>query len=559
MKQYFKHLTAFIVLVTIGFWACKSDITDNININFNTAIYKSPTLIRFVNANATSTVQTGNFTVSITGKDAGKVVMETGGTDFKTVDGFLQLALLKNVSPTIDNPITFNVSVADESFAPISQTIIITDTTSRTKIIPLVEYANPAEGTSSAISTASLNNGVAGLQKIVTPTTGSVSETTTITIPQGTVMKDASGNTINASSLKTSVVYFNAVSPTSLSAFPGGLSPTNIIGIPGGGDFITAGLASIKMSAGGTEVKKFSSPINVNMQVNSALTNPNTNVPYIKGDTIPIWSMDDATGQWKYESTGTMALDNSNKLYVSFAASHLSSWNLDYIRSGSSCNNPLKYTIRTNDESTISTGPYSIVLGTSNYTPLFRNGYWYYTGSGYIGSSRFNGVVYDGFTDLIYRAPTKSSVQIWVLDERNGTSFKSGNISPCSGTNNIISVTRTLPKIITVNISGTAKCTTQSVTAQLNGWVYLSKQSSRWSDWQYVYVKNGQATFQLEDGASYYVRAADYSNGRSISTVGTFSSTTTGTFTDSDLSATGSYDAAKKVYNLILTKKVDCN
>jgi len=559
MKKYIIYLTASITLVMIGFWACKTDITDNININFNTAIYKSPTLIRFVNANTSSTVQPGNFSVVITGKDAGKVVMETGGTNFKTIDGFLQLALLKNVSPTIENPITFNVSVAEESFAPISQTIIITDTTSRTKIIPMIEYANPAEGTSSAISTTSLNNGVAGLQKIVTPTTGSVSETTTITIPQGTVMKDVSGNTINTSSLKTSVVYFNAVSPTSLSAFPGGLSPSNIIGITGGGDFITVGLVSVKMNAGGTEVKKFSSPINVNMQVNAGLTNPVTNNPYVKGDTIPIWSMDDATGQWKYESTGTMALDNTNKLYVSFAASHLSSWNLDFIRSGSSCNNPLKYTIQTNDGSTIPTGSYSIVLGTSNYAPKFKNGYWEYYGNGYFGKGLYSSSIYDGYTDLIYRVPAMSPVQIWVLDERNGTSFKSGNISPCSGTNNIINVTRNLPPVITVNISATAKCNTQSVTAQLNGWVYLRKQSSRWYDWQYVYVKNGQATFQLEDGASYYVQAIDASNGRWVSTVGTFSSTMTGTFSDNGLSATGSYDATKKVYSLTLTKKVDCN
>src|SRR5674476_399720 len=103
MKKYIIYLTVLIALVMIGFLACKTNITDNININFNTAIYKSPTLIRFVNANAASTVQPGNFIVSITGKDAGKVVMESGGTNFKTVDGFLLLALLKNVSPTIDN------------------------------------------------------------------------------------------------------------------------------------------------------------------------------------------------------------------------------------------------------------------------------------------------------------------------------------------------------------------------------------------------------------------------------------------------------------------------
>lgn len=559
MKKKIIYLTVLIVFVMIGPWACKTNITDNININFNTAIYKSPTLIRFVNANSASSVQPGNFTVGITGKDAGKVVMETGGTNFKTVDGFLQLALLRNVSPTIDNPVTFNVSVAEESFAPISQTIIITDTTSRIKIIPLIEYANPAEGTSSVIGTASLTNGVSGLQKIVTPITGSVTETTTITIPQGTAMKDASGNTIHASSLKTSVVYFNAVSPTSLSAFPGGLSPTNIIGITGGGDFITAGLASIKMNAGGTEVKKFSSPINVSMQVNSELINPMNNVPYIKGDTIPIWSMDDATGQWKYESTGTMTPDNNNKLYVSFAASHLSSWNLDYIRSGSSCNNPLKYTIRTSDGSSIPTGYYSIVLGTSNYAPKFKNGYWEFYGNGYIGQGFYKSSIYDGFTDLIYRLPTESSVQIWVLNQTNGTSFKSGNISPCSGGNNIINVTRNLPPVITVNISATALCTTKNVTALLNGWFYLSKRSSSWPEWQYVYVKNGQASFQLEDGVSYNVLAIDPGNGRRASTTGTFSSTMTGSFSDDGLSAAGSYDAVKKVYNLTLTKKVDCN
>ena len=552
MKKRITYLTTLIVLVMIGFFACKTGITDNININFNTAIYKSPTMIRFVNANAASSVQPGNFMVAITGKDAGKVVMETCGTNFKTVDGFLQLALLKNASPSIGNPVMFNVSVADESFAPISQTIIITDTTSGIKIIPLVEYANPAEGTSSVISTATLNNGVADLQKIVTPTTSSVSETTTITIPQGTVMKDASGNTINASSLKISVVYFNAVSPTSLSAFPGGLSPTNILGITGGGNFITAGLISIKMNAGGTEVKKFSSPINVNMQVNSELTNPLTNVPYIKGDTIPIWSMDDATGQWKYESTGTMALDNTNKLYVSYAASHLSSWNLDWLRPGydryGSCSNPkpFKVIVYTEDQSTIPTGPYEIKLSQSN------------TGS-YMGGLYCEDL-YNGYSTLLSYLPN-TTMQVSIINEiTHQIEASSASFSPCSTESISLTIKRSnIPKLITINISATAKCTTKDVTAQLNGWVYLSKQSSRWSDWQYVYVKNGSASFQLEEGVTYNVQAIDPNNGRWVSAVGTFSSTMTGNFSDNGLSATGSYDAVKKIYNLTLIKRMDCN
>ncbi len=573
MKLFLNKLTALTLFTALLFAGCKRELTEGIDTVINTNVYIAPTVISFVNANETSPVQPKDFTVTITGKDAAKVVMQSGGTNFKVVGGMLQLALLSTAIPTATSPITFNVNVAVDSFAPTSQTIIISDTISTVETIKLVDYYNPVAGTAAIVATGSLNNGASpSVQTIATATNSTTTETTKITIPAGTIMQDANGNTINASSLTSQVIYFSPNTPDALSAFPGGLSPKDVIGangqpIDGGVDFVTAGLASIKMKAGNTEVKKFNTPISVEMQINSAFENPETGTAIKAGDKIPVWSMEEATGQWKYESEATVT-SIGGKLAVQFPASHLSIYNLDYIfnRLWPRCTNryaSLSVLVTTSDRSSIQSGNYDILLCTPGYSPRIINGRPYYD---YFGSFSSRGIYTSlaSYTTIsnnrrftTYGIVAAQTAQILIVNSQTGAVVsRSSNISTCTNGIITLNVARTLPKIFTVNLLAYGKCSNKNALSYFNGWLYFQKAGSYYGQWVYAY--NGRAYFQLEDGADYYIYGVDYTTYRSASSYGRVSSSIVGNFTVNGLTCTGSYNAANSIYNLTITQNVFC-
>jgi hypothetical protein len=73
-----------------------------------------------------------------------------------------------------------------------------------------------------------------------------------------------------------------------------------------------------------------------------------------------------------------------------------------------------------------------------------------------------------------------------------------------------------------------------------------------------VYAYNGRASFQLEDGANYYIYGVDYTTYRSASGYGTVSSSVVGNFTVNGLTCTGNYNPTTSIYNLTVTQNVLC-
>jgi hypothetical protein len=569
MKLFLNKLTVLTLFIALLFAGCKRELTEGIDTIINTNVYIAPTVVSFVNANETSPVQPRDFTVTITGKDAAKVVMQSGGTNFKVVGGMLQLALLSDAIPTATKPITFNVNVAVDSFAPTSQTIIIDDTTSTVQTVKMVDYYNPVNGTSSKIEVTSLSGGTSLQQIIRTPIVGDATEKATITIPAGTIMQDVNGNTINAATLKSEIVYFSPNTSSSLDAFPGGLEPKDVIGPGGtpivdGTSFKTAGLVSINMKAGNTEVKKFSTPINVNVEINKNLVNPETGVAVKSGDKIPIWSMNEETGQWKYESEATVTLDANGTPYVAFLASHLSPWNIDwFIRPViTRCFRNINIRVTTSDQSNYESGNYDIILATPNFSPLYNSrskSFYYYWQSGFIGGNYGRSIRHNSYYSFWNTFISTQTAQVIILDKLTGQVVaRSAPFTACSNFGTItLNVTRPAPpKIFTVNLLAYGKCSNKNALSYFNGWLYFQKNGSYNGRWVYAY--NGRASFQLEDGANYYIYGVDYTTYRSASGYGTVSSSIIGNFTVNGLTCTGSYNPTTSIYNLTVTQNVIC-
>ncbi|MFZ3192783.1 MAG: hypothetical protein WA154_06215, partial [Moraxellaceae bacterium] len=224
----------------------------------------------------------------------------------------------------------------------------------------------------------------------------------TIDLPAGVNALDASGNKISlAGNITASTVKFGNGSATSMSAFPGGFTPT-VVDQAGQtnntGAFITGGFAQFNLTdSNGTAIKKFDQDVTLSIDL------PKTSkkldgTALLAGDSYPVWSYDEATGNWQFETNGLISektpVDPDN-FTVSFKSKHLSYWNLDFL--GQTCTGTLNL-----GRTTLDTRPLSVEL----------------VG---VSGSRF----YQSFYDVrdqqqtFARYPKDMLVNIVVRDERN--------------------------------------------------------------------------------------------------------------------------------------------
>ena len=335
-KLALNHLLVLISMVlTLGvlMYGCKKP-TDGINILVDSQLLSpGATTVLFVNADSTSTNQPGSFQVNISGPGASLVQMVSGGTNFQVSNGMLPLSLVKGTSPTPANPVTFTISGQAPGFAtPFIKTITLTNIGASVYVVKAFDYLTASDGTSLLNTSATLNAGkLASALTLTTATSTSIAENATISFPTGTQMQDVNKNPIPASNLTCNVVQLGVNNDALTKDFPGGVFTQNAVDkggnpINGGVGFVPAGLLAIGLNADNTPVRFFSNTVNINMEISSTLINLTTNAPVKVGDIVPVWSQNDQTGQWKYESDATVFLDADSKLAVTLPITHLSNW-----------------------------------------------------------------------------------------------------------------------------------------------------------------------------------------------------------------------------------------
>lgn len=459
--------------LTLGIYACKKP-TDGINLIVDTApLSKAPVLVQFVNANQNSTTALpSSFTVSITGTGASLVQIDGGGTNFTVKGGLLPLSLIKAANPTPTNPITFNIYAVIPGFAPLSQTVTVTSNNISTLKMSLVEFASPADGTTAAVKQTALTAGVSPAITIATNTTANMPQTATISIPAGTQMMDVNGNAISATTLNSNVVQYGTAKQTSLSAYPGGFNPTNVLNINGapingGVHFVPAGSITIDMTADATPVSKFSKPLPVSFELQSTLTNFITGKTIAVGDTIPLWSMNQNTGQWKLEGKATVAKNTAGNLAANFTISHLTVYDLDWWFTGNgaynTCQNKLTINLHPSTTGYFTGEQYRVQLETA-------------TGDRLLDIKDID-PRFDNLSLNVDSLPQVSSAKITVYntDTTPWTIVgSSSSFSPC-GTGSI-DVNFTAPPaadIVNATFNISAKCTNKDVVAYPTGWIYF--------------------------------------------------------------------------------------
>lgn len=571
-------VSIIILLVVLAMNSCRKP-NDHISLTVNeNTLSKSPVILHFANANNNSTVQPGDFNVQITGKDSALVQMDGGGTsNFQTSHGFLPLSLVAAAAPSPENPVTFNVSAQAPGFAPVSQTITITKDTATILDIGLIEYANPAPGTAALVNNSSLDNGVSSGLSLVVPASQGMVESAKVTIPAGTQVEDVNGNAINASSLTSSIVDFSALSTTSYGSFPGGFSPANIVDANGnqlnGGqpiNFVSAGLISIKMSAEGTPVRHFSQPLQVSMKLDPATTNFTTGNPIQPGDVVPLWSLDEGTGQWKSEGNVTIASDQNGNLVANFQTTHLCCFNLDWSwtivgHPYGTCFVPLKVTIHCGAGNS---GIFDVTI----VTPANQ----------YLAGAHGE-YVHDGDVVVFPSVPSIAQCKVVIsnfnlyLDPGLPILAQTGLFNPCTqGAIDLYFGAPAPPEFINVKLNISGRCTNKNVNVLPSGWFFLydvtAAQAGKCA-WTYVYVRNGVILYafgtpitgsngsysiQLADGHQYYFYTFNSSEWYE-SSVFTMQPKNFTLPNVSGLSGVATYDAATSTETITATYSVHCH
>ncbi len=324
--KYIK-LYSFLFLAAFLFNSCRNPAYE-LDVLFDADIisYKATIILKDANGN----VLPNNIAVSVAGTDAASIYDFSGTSQIFSPGGVITLGVTPKKIPTASNALNFNVLISapgyDSKNIPVS---IELNQFNQFITVTMLKVASPTAVTSVANATAALNASgtTTTATTLSTPGTGTVAERATVTIPAGVQMQNAAGTALTGSTVTVNMINYEAKDPATIDLFPGGSFSAPNVALEGGTNgsafFMPAGFTSVRMFVGGQEVKKFSSPINVNVEVDPTFMPAATNALVKVGDVLKIYSYEVTTGQFKFESNGTVALNSFGKLSITFPVNHL--------------------------------------------------------------------------------------------------------------------------------------------------------------------------------------------------------------------------------------------
>jgi len=495
MKSILQKITLALTLVSLLYAGCKNPAKD-VQIIVSTDIFKSPVFLQFVNAKY-GAEGPKSFTVKIIGPGAGLVRTTTGSKVFKVTDGYLNLLLDRSATPSPSNPVKFTVIASVPGFAPTYQDVVVTSEKDPIAYkVFMNEYANPAAATAAAVSTQAITNGSTGGDvKFTTTTNAGMTEKTEITIPAGTGFLDATGQPTGGAQLEVRMVHTGIDANGGMTVIPANGYAANATDnngnpISGGVYFNPVASVSINMLAGTKEVKGFTKPVTVDVELNAAKINPATNQAIKEGETIPMWSLNTESGQWKQEGNANVVKNTNGKLVGRMQITHLTDWGLFYNYT------PCTSTVIVNRNTEVGYDTFMISSGglTAVSSVSFNPGEKSKTTTVYASSGQGKITV-----------STFGSFGFGVLDSKYANSAQSITV-----TTNLCGQTYTFnfaPKsdLVNVDVSVMFKCTTKDVLTGINSFITVTPING--GETQTYYLRDGKGSGQFINGTTYKVTA----------------------------------------------------
>ncbi|MFP5081201.1 hypothetical protein [Pedobacter sp. JCM 36344] len=341
MKNFTK-LLSFLLVTAFVFNGCRNPAYE-VNVLFDAQVITYKAGLQLTDANGGTLP--GNIDVTVTGTDAGSIYDFSGTKKIYAPNGVITLGVHPKEIPTASKTLSFNVIVKIPGYEEknIPMTIAVNQFSQEIKGITMVKTAVPTPYTSVVVKDFPLGTGGATttISSFSTPSTAGVPQTTSIAIPAGTTFRDANGTLLTGGALTAQAINFDAGDPELVSLFPGGdLSAPNVIGkdgTVGEAFFSPAGFTDITMYVGGVEVKKFSTPINVSIQVDPTFKLDGSTTPVKAGDVLSVYSYQVSTGQFKYETEVAAIVDGGGKLAIPFTTDHLTKFIVGQVFSKKAC------------------------------------------------------------------------------------------------------------------------------------------------------------------------------------------------------------------------------
>lgn len=525
-KKTLLFALAFILTSITIITSCKGfdEITEDFDIVVNNAVFNQQIMVELFDPVDQNNLEANNILkVEVLGRDADKILTDAGEivSSAKFSGGAIALTVNPNKNTT-NEPVQFVLKITADNYLTTTIPVFLSDTDSiATLSANLINKLNTPKGIDYIKNTEKLNNNTLS-NDVSIETSGVKAVTKTeVTIKAGTIFQDSNGNAISGSEITSEIINFSSNDPDALASFPGGFLPQQVTEENGeiieDAYFETAGFVSIDMKIGNTEVKNFSEPIAVKMQIASDYLNPETGVQIKAGDVIPVWSYSNDDGKWDYHTTGTVEKDTNDNFVISYTTTHLSSYNLDFY--GRRCNNTGwrftngRWNYLGNTEITINMPG---VNRNSSYT-LFSDFVYADTNRPVSYSSGKSKAWFDGQEFQLLNAPGGRLLQMIVYSGKSR--YRKGNLiyrsqpfDPCSGNITIDASTiasQLPPPPVNVNIKYRGICGSKIIEPTIP----LYMKDPTYGYWRYIgYVWRGRITIRgIELNKEYEFRT--YYNG----------------------------------------------
>lgn len=330
------RVSCFIFIITLLFQSCQKleAVFEDTTFYIENDILAHPVTLQFLDANRESGMSPLDVTIKYIGPDADQLFTADGRLNPKPSNGLLDLFIVRSNQIAEDNPLDFTIIASARGYEDLIKTFSLRDTIFHLEKLSMINLAAPPNGVAREATSSHAERMEKEGRVINTDDIEQVEQTLNITLNKGTKIFDENNQQVSGR-VDIKLIQYDTRNPESMSAFPGNLESNTVITAEGtilnNQKFTTAGFYSLDMTAGQKEVKSFSDPLEVTLELEDNLFNPSTGEMTKLGDRIPVWSLDEEDMTWQYEDTAAVIEGENGQLVAQFEMAHLSYWNLAWI------------------------------------------------------------------------------------------------------------------------------------------------------------------------------------------------------------------------------------
>lgn len=328
-------LLAVIAAVAVASCTKTEDMLRGTSISVDTGLLLNPLNVQIV-ADPNESQVPSDLDVKVTGPDADKIYtvfgekkMEVNVNEADPRIAMLPIGIRRIERVSSADPIEFSLILTAEGYNTVTRNYRITSLEEDMCNIRLLRSDNTADGIQAEKTRfAVTQKGASGSVRFQTRRNAQ-SEFVQVEVAEGTRMFTADGQQL-VGDVDAELAHYNfrvqgvnEMAPASLYSNAAIDKDGNVLSLS---SFDLLAMYTLDMHVASEEVRTFSKPLNVTVQVQADATNPETGERIKAGDVIPVWSYNEKAGEWQEETTADITTGTGGTLYATFEQEHLSIW-----------------------------------------------------------------------------------------------------------------------------------------------------------------------------------------------------------------------------------------